>query len=257
MNCRPLVFSMWLLLGPGNVAGAEESEVAPDRPDVTDSAQTIPLGAVQLETGIEYARARQAGGPIQQSLTFQGTLRVGLSDRLEARLQGGPVVRLQGGEDTDHGSLAAGLKYRFLDDEAWWPSLGVEPFVTVPFSPTGSGRPDFGARALASWALPWRLSLDVNAGMGAVAQNGPGGYLLQALVSASLGKQITERLSGFVELFFATRRERGGRDSLEFDTGLVYLLTRQLALDAAVAITLTGRGPDVAIQTGVSVRFGR
>jgi len=257
VSCRTAVFSVWLLLGFGTIAGAEESEVAPDRPDVTDSTQTVPFGAVQLETGIEYARARQAGGPIQQNLTFHGTLRVGLGDRFEARLEAGPVVELQGGEDTDHGTLALGLKYRFVDDSSWWPSLGVEPFVRIPFSPTGSGRPDFGARGLASWTLPWRLSLDVNAGMGAVAQTGPSGYLLQALVSASLGTQITERLSAFVELFFATRGERGGRDSLGFDTGLVYLLTRRVALDASVATSLTGRGPDVAIQTGVSVRFGR
>ena len=257
MNCRPLVFSVWLLLGLGSLADAEQSEVAPDRPDVTNSTQTVPLGAVQLETGIAYARARQAGAPVQQSLAFEGTVRVGLSDRLEARLEGEPVVQLRGAEDTDHGGLGIGFKYRFLDEGSWWPSLGIQPFLKVPFAPTGSGLPDLGARVLASWDLPWRFSLDANAGMTAVAQTGPGGYLLQALVSASLAKEITERLSGFAELFFTSRGERGGRDSLGFDTGLVYLLTRQLALDAAVAITLTGRGPDVAIQTGVSVRFGR
>lgn len=257
MNPRPLVFSVWLLLGLGNVAGAEESEVAPDRPDVSDSTQTVPAGGVQIETGMEYARARQAGGPGQQDLTFQTTIRVGLSDRLEARVGVEPMVRLRGGEDTDRGGLALGLKYRFLDEDSWWPSLGIEPFVRVPIAPTGSGRPDFGSQGLVSWDLPWQLSLDVNAGAGAVAQSDRGGYLLQALVSASLGKQITERLSGFVELVFTSRGERGGRDRLGFDTGLVYLLTRRLALDVAVATSLTGRGPDVALRTGVSVRVGR
>jgi hypothetical protein len=257
VNRRALLIWLCLVLGAGSVAGAAESMVSPDRPDVTDNTATVPLGAVQIETGVEYVRARRAGAPAEQSLTLSPTVRAGLGDRLEARLEGEGLIRLRGGEDADRGALGLGLKYRFVDGDSPWPSLGLEPLVRFPIAPARSGRPDVGARALASWELPGPFTLDVNAGMAAVAQSSPGGYLLQALVSASLGWQITARLSGFGELFFASRSERGGGDSLGFDTGLVYLLTPRLGIDAALATLLTGQGPDVAVRAGVSVRLGR
>jgi hypothetical protein len=238
------------------VAADDEGTVSPDRPDVTDSTHTVPPGAVQIETGIQYTRARQAGRPAQQFLDFPGTLRIGLSDRIEARLPVDPVVQLREASDAGHGTVGFGLKYRFLDADSPWPSLGVEPVVLFHID-AGSARPDVGARGLASWELPAGFTLDVNAGMTAMAQSDPSGYLLQAQTSASLGKQISERLSGFAELFFSSKGERDGREQLGFDTGLTYLVTRWLAVDASVTTTLTGRGPDVAVQAGISVLFGR
>jgi outer membrane putative beta-barrel porin/alpha-amylase len=263
MTWRPVVLAglvpLWL-----TVAGqaADDDAVAPDRPDVTNSTQTVPAGAVQIETGIEYRRTSQAGAAAERRLAGQATLRAGVTRSLEIRLDGEPIVRLRGSEDgTAFGELVLGLKYRFLDqaDQSWWPSLGVQPFVTLPTArpPVGSGRTDFGVAGLVSWRLPLDLSLDVNAGLTAVGQSGPEDYLLQGLASASFGKQITERLAGFVELFFASRDERDGRDSLGIDGGLVFLLTRWLALDAAVGTSLRGRVPDYVVRAGVSVRFGR
>ena len=263
MSWRPLALAVCLLLGVVDRGhAAEEAAVAPDRPGVTNSAQTVPPGTLQIETGVEYARTSQAVEAAERRLAWQGAFRLGLTDRLEARLEGEPVVRLRGPEDeTGAGDLALGLKYRFLDqaEQSRWPSLGLQPFVKLPTAsqPIGSGRTDFGIVGLASWDLPWDLNLDVNAGLAAVGQSQPGGYLVQALASASLGKQITGRVSGFVEVFFASRGERDGRHNLGFDTGASFLLTRRVALDAAVETSLTGRGPDYAVRAGVSVLFSR
>lgn len=258
-----VVLTACLLHAAGGLAfGDSLSEVVPDRPDVANSTQTVPFGAFQVEAGLGYARTRIAASPAERRLSVQATLRAGVTDRLEIRLEGEPLVRLRGAEaDTDHGDLALGLKYRFLDSEEgrWWPSLGAQPFVKLPIAdaPIGSERPDFGFLALASLELPRQFSLDVNAGLAVVGQTRPNGYLLQALVAASLGRQITERLSSFVELFFASRAKRDGRDILGVGTGLTYLLTRRIALDAGVETSLTGRGPDYAFQAGVCARFGR
>ncbi len=258
-----ILLALGLLLASGGLASARaESEVTPDRPGVTDDTRTVPLGAFQIEAGLEYARTNVAASPAERRLAVQTALRIGLADRLEVRLEGEPLVRLRGAEeDTGPGDLTLGLKYRFLDapEEQWWPSLGVEPFVKLPIAdaPIGSGRPDFGFRALASLDLPWQLSLDVNAGLVAVGQVRPNGYLLQALTSASLDSAITGRLSGFVELVFASRGERDGRDSLGLNVGLVYLLTRRLALDFAGGTGLIGRGPEYVFRAGGSARFGR
>lgn len=262
VTIRSALVALGLLLQPAALVPAVAgSDVAPDRPDVTNSTQTVPPGAFQLEAGLEYARTRLAASQAERRLAVQAALRVGLTDGLEVRLEGEPLVRVRGAdEDTGNGDLALGFKYRFLDSEEgrwWWPSLGVQPFVKVPVAraPLGSERPDFGLVALATLELPSQLSLDVNAGLAAVGQTRPNGYLLEALVSASLSRALTSRLSGFVELFFASRGEREGRDALGLDTGVVFLLTRRIALDAAVETSLTGRGPDYALRGGASLRF--
>src|SRR5262245_28636669 len=249
-----------LLLWAPALAG-DAPEVAPDRPSVSTSTQTIAPGGVQLESGIQYASTHQAAAPDDRQGTVQATLRVGLTPRLEARLEGAPLVWLRGTEeDTGFGDLSVGVKYRFLDqaEGAWRPSLGVEPFVKLPSAspPIGSGRTDFGITGLISWDLPRGLHLDANAGVAAISQSDPDGFLVQATTSASLSKNITKGLSVYVELFFASPAEHGDRNSLGFDTGAVYLLTRRLALDAAVGTTLTGRGPDYVMRAGLSVLFG-
>ncbi len=253
------VLLTFCLLLVAQAEAADDSEVAPDRPTVTNSAETVPAAALQIETGLEYARS---SNPTERRLTVQATLRIGLSDRLEARLDSEPLVRLQQNRSTtSNGDVALGVKYRFLDaaEGQWWPALGVLPFVKLPVArpPIGSERPDVGLVFLISQNLPWQLSLDVNAGLVAVGQREPNGFLLQALASASLAYAVTEHFSPFVELFFASKDERHGRETMGVDGGVMYLLTRRFALDAAVRTTVAGQGPNYTLLAGVSLRFGR
>jgi opacity protein-like surface antigen len=256
----PLACALLLLCTP--VAAGADSEISPDRPDVSDSTKTVPRGALQIEGGLEHAKTRVAGGESQRRLGVQATLRAGVTDRFEVQLGGEPFVRLRGAtDDTGHGDLMLAVKYRFLDgrEGAWWPSLGVRPFVKFPIAPApiGSERPDFGVIALASFDLPGHVNLDLNTGLVAVGQMRPSGYRLQALTSASLSREVAEGFSAFVELTYASRQERDKRDTVGLNAGVIYLLTKNVALDAAVGTSLAGPGPDYAIMAGVSVRFGR
>lgn len=255
-----LALAAALLAPVAGLAAEADGGVEPDRPDVSNSTKTVVPGAVQLEAGVEYARARVAEKPDERRFAVQASLRAGVTDRLELRLDGEPLVRLRGEEDqTDRGDVALGLKYRFLDAKNGWPSLGLQPFVKLPIAekPIGTEKPDFGLLGLASFDLPWQLDLDVNAGVALIGQNRPGGYLIQALTSASLSREILEKLAAFVEIFYASRAEWRSRDTVALDAGIVWKLTRRLALDAAVETSLAGPGPDWAVRAGLSARFGR
>ena len=154
-----------------------------------------------------------------------------------------------------------GFKWRFYDppEGSALPSLGVQPAVKLPTasSPIGTERVDFSAEALASFDLPWALSLDVNAGLAAIAQARPGGYLLQALVAATLSTEIDERWLPFVGLSYVSRATRDGHDTLSIQPGLTWRVTRNAALDVSVQTSLLGRAPDYEVRLGASVRFGR
>jgi hypothetical protein len=259
---RRLLAALAVLLPLAAGAAEEPEPIAPDRAGASTGTSTVGAGAVQVETGLAYRRESVAGGPAERQFNVDLLARVGVTDRLDLGFFGDPLVRLRNDVDaTDHGDFTLFAKYRFLDapDDSRVPSLGVLPFVKLPVAeePFGSGKTDFGALLLASFALPASLSLDLNAGMAAVGQSCPGGYLPQALAAAGLGHDVTDSLALFTDLFYATREQRGGRDTLLLDAGVLWRPTRDLALDASAVTSLAGAGPDWAVRGGVSVRFGR
>jgi Putative MetA-pathway of phenol degradation len=232
--------------------------VEPDRPDISISTHTVPVCALQVELGLEYARSHD--DPTERRLALQTTLRTGLTDRLEVRLDSEPVVRLQ--EDSDDagvGDIAVGVKARLLEPGAGqgWPTLGVQLFIKIPTArtPIGSGRLDGGFLVLADQDLPWELQLTVKAGLAVLGQ--PHGSLLQGIASASLSREFLDRLSPFPEMFFASREERDGQDSVGLNAGAFYRVTRRVALDAAAEVTLNRHRPDYALGAGVSWLVGR
>ena len=242
-------------------AAADDDEIEPDRPSVANSARTVPAGAFQLETGVEYGRTSRAGASAQRHALVETLARVGVVDRVEAQVGWEPLVHLRGpDDDTGVGDVTLAVKLRAFDPPAGssWPTLGALPFVKLPVAdaPIGSGRPDFGVSALASFDLARGVGLDVNAGLAAVGQGRPSGYLPQALTSAALSFELGDAIP-FVEVFYASRDERDGRHHVGLDAGLVYRVTKRVALDAAIETSLAGDGPDWAVRAGVSVRFGR
>jgi outer membrane putative beta-barrel porin/alpha-amylase len=258
---RPALVLVLLLLP--RVAGAGESPepISPDRAGASASADTVGRGVVQVESGIAYLRESVGVEPTERRLRVEAAIRAGVTERFELRLEGLPLVRLRGAEDeTGLGEIFVTAKYRFLDaaGDAWRPALGVLPFVKLPVSepPLGSGKTDVGAILLASFVLPGQVSLDLNAGLAAVGQSRPSGSLMQALAAVGTSRDVADWLTLFTDLLYASRDERGGRDSLLLDLGAIWRPTPSIALDASALTSLAGRGPDWAVRAGVSVRFG-
>ena len=259
---RALTAVALVLLAVGPACAASDDVIDPDRPDTTNSANPVARGRVQLETGAFYRRTSEAGAPAERRLSWEATLRIGVANNTEFRIDSEPVVHVDGRrEETDVGDFTLGLKYRFLNthEGEWWPSIALNPFVKLPTAQEsiGSGETDAGLLLLASFNLPSDFALDVNAGAVLVGQHGPGGQLVQARASASLSRRLIDGLSGFVELAFASRDTRAGRDGLGVQTGLIWRVTRDVALDTAVSASVAGAAPDFGVRAGVSVRFGR
>jgi hypothetical protein len=260
---KSLALVVVLLCLPVVGAGEEAEPISTDRAGASTGTATVGTGAFQLETGVSYFHARVAGSAPDRRFQVEAGLRGGVTERLELRIEGRPIVWLRGEADaTDVGDFLVSVKYRFADapEGSWVPSLGVLPFVKLPVAeePIGSGKTDFGALLLASFALPARLSLDVNAGLNTVGQNRPGGYRLQALAAAGLGFEIGEPVTLFTEVVYASRGARlDSADNVLVDAGVVWRASRNVAVDASVLTSLLGAGPDWGIRTGVSVRFGR
>lgn len=251
-----------LVLAGGAIGADEDDAIEPDRPDAASGARTVGRGRAQLESGLVFERTRAAGEPIERRVFAESMLRLGLTDRLEVRVEGQPVVWLRGGEEAaDVGDVRLSAKWRLFDppEGSAWPAAALNPFVKLPTAPEpiGSGKADFGGVLIASFELPARFALDLNAGLAAIGQTRPDGYLVQALTAASLSREIGRGLIAFGELFYGSRDERDGSDQAGLDAGILWIVTRDLALDVAAGTSLYGRLPDVFVRAGGSIRFGR
>jgi Putative MetA-pathway of phenol degradation len=253
------VLMLVLLAMIPSIPPALAAEIEPDRPEVTESARLVPRGAVQLESGLAFSSERRAGLATEKTFEADANLRMGVSRHVELNLGWEPLVRVRGPEDdTGIGDVTLGVRYRFVEgfeDELWPPHLAVKVFAKLPAAaePLGTGRPDFGVLLLASFELWQDFELEVNVGAAAIGQTRPSGFLGQAIATASLSRDLAPSLLGFVELLFNSREERGGREQLALNVGLVYRLTSTLAVDAGVQTSVVGQGPDYVVRTGLSV----
>lgn len=257
-----VLLGLLLAIGVSTAEAEEKSRVDPDRPSVSNSARTVPPGAVQIESGIEYARTSMGGARTERQLSVQATGRAGVAERLELRVEMEPLVHLKGpADETGVGDLVLGAKWEFLEapEGVRWPSMALLPFVKVPTAsaPIGSERTDFGLLLLMSFDLPASIGFDLNAGLVGVAQERPSGYLVQALVSGAFSMEIGEHLSPFVEMFYTGPEERDGLAGLSVGGGVVYRVTRRVAIDGALYASIAGRAPDYMARAGLTVRFGR
>jgi hypothetical protein len=242
---------------------AHAEEIQPDRPEVTESANLVPKGSVQLETGLVFASQRAAASPTQRTFGIEADLRIGLGRNFEVDIEGDPFVRVRGpADDTGFGDITLGVRYRFIEaveDQAWPPSVAMKPFVKLPIAgePIGSGRPDFGLLLMASFSLPLEFEVEVNAGAAAIGQSGSGGFRAQALASAAVSREIVHGLLAFLELLYRSREQADEGQQLSVNAGLIYRITPTIAVDGGVQASLLGQAPDYVIRTGLSVLWGR
>lgn len=260
MCIRAGVAALLVLMVVTAVEAQETEPLSSDRPGIGTSAETVPRGALQLETGFDYSRERRAGEPAQRRSSLATTLRFGLFDGVELRIDGEPVVGLRGAEDaTSVGDFVLGAKLRLLDgaEGLLRPTLSLLPAVKLPTAPEpiGTERADFILLGLASFNFG-AVGVDLNAGVAALGQRDPEGYLIQALLVATVTGDVTDKLKVFGELFYTSPSDRDGDDVVGASAGVIYGLTRTVALDAAFITTFAGRGPDYRIQAGITIRFG-
>ncbi len=261
MRVETLVFLALALIASDAAAQARRKPIEPGSPGNATAATTVGSGLIQVESGVAYSHTDTSSG-VERRFSVESSLRLGLTETVELRVDGEPIVSL-GGPDRAVGSgdYVLNLVWYFTQPrpESSWPALAVQPFLKVPTAtgPIGSGKTDFGALMLASFDLPGAIALDVNAGMAAVGQTRPSGWLLQAIVGATATWAPDNPLAPFIGVTYFSREERGSGDRLSVQAGLLWRVTHDFALDASVETGLLGQTPEYLPRPGFSLRFGR
>lgn len=257
MNGRALVLLGLLSAAPlaaQDFSGLPEP-LNTDRPDFTEGTATVPAGHYQLEGGYTFTRQ---GTDESQSLG-ELLLRIGVNDRVEARLGIGsydwddPGIagepRINGYEDP-----VLGMKIRLTGDDAKT-QLAILLSTTVPVGSDGFTSDDWQpeAKLALGWDLTDRISL---APMLVYTYASDGGERFnQFAASLSAGFSLNDQWGAYLEAYGFSKESVDGSATTYLDTGLSYLISKDVQLDVRVGAGLDSPHPNWYAGLGAAIRF--
>ena len=243
-----IIISLGLVTGFGQ-------DLETDRPDQTESSNTIPKGTFQIESGmgVELTTTGAYGSPnVSRSFTVPTSLfRIALTDFLEARFvntlrrnstqsSGGFVT----GKSWQIDDLQVGAKIRFFKGDGWKPQIGLMSHVLMPVGSEYQNRFGVINKLLISHDFKNGMSLGYNLGYNYLGK-GTGDFNY----SISLAFPVTERIGVYIEAYtldaFYTPSHA--------DAGFTFMLKDNIQLDYSFGLGITNRSNYQAI--GISIRM--
>lgn len=237
--------------------------INPDRPGLADGSSVIGAKRLQIESGLQ-AEFRRQPGTREHTLFIPTLLRIGISDRWEARIEGNTFTRtsdfdVAGLTDRVSGlaPFSLGFKYHIQDsDGVPHPSLGTIVRI-FPTWGTSDYRPHHvtgDLRLVADWDFAPKLSLNPNVGVG-IYEDDQGKAFAAGLFAMTLNYLPTKKLNPFIDLGLQAPEEKKGKTSVIFDAGLAVIVGRNVQLDASVGTGAHGQSPPHPfVSVGVSLR---
>lgn len=262
---------LWFTLVPLSASG-QEGPIVTDRPDQTESAMTVSPGLVQFEAGLSFTHDADAVGRLRRFTVPATLVRVGLLDRLEARLGFAGWQRVEQGAPgngaTQQGiaDLDVGFKLRLAQERGAAPQVAVIASATLPTGQSGfsSERVDPTLLLAASNTLSERVSLGYNVGaqwstvdVGAADGRPVLETAVRALYTLAFGLAVAERVGVFAEAFGELDLDRGGSNPVALDGGVTVSLRDNLQLDLSAGIGLNEAADDWFLGGGVAIRVPR
>lgn len=251
------------------LAAPVEPPTFSDRPDATNGTHIVPVGAWQLEIGLdaEVAQRRADSSP----LATESTLRVGIHERVELRLLEGDLHEWITAATDEDGSFVSGTSLRAtrraLDDvpllefsakvrltnediPRYVPSLGIQPLLA--FRPPGKayrGVPIVGLVFILGQPFGQYTILDLNAAV-RVDGNLTGKKIVSGYVSGSIGVQPHHRVLLYAELLGVVAASR--EEILVTDGGVLVTVHSRIILDLSGRVTLIGSYRTAGVVAGMT-----
>ncbi len=251
----------------GLPSAATEPELITDRPDQTESSDTVARGYVQVELGYTHSEGDEAGAEVQTDSVPETLVRIGLHDAVELRVGLGGYQDVKIGSGPSASSVdgladsSLGVKVGLLEGDGKAPKTALLATISLPTgdSDLTSDQVDPSFRLTFANDLTERLSLGYNVGAAWSTTNDGSGdedTLSVAEWTVALGIGATDKLGFFVEAYGATGLSAGGGPDNWLDGGVTWLLRPNVQLDAAVGQSLTN-SDDWFAGLGISFRLPR
>lgn len=248
------------LAGLATAAPVLADDINADRPGIADGSGVVGAGRLQVEAGLQ--REWRDDGDARKRLTYvPALLRIGIDDHWEARIEGntfGWQNQSDAARSTGAMPVSLGVKYHVTGNgESGAPGVAViaRVFPRSGSDTFGTHRATGDVRLVADVALTPDWSVTPNIGV-ARQEDDTGRQFNTALLAGTLSYAASKQLNVFVDTGVQSREERHGRKQVIIDTGVAYVLTPDVQLDATIGRGTHGATPPrVYASAGVSVRF--
>ncbi|HET8804594.1 MAG TPA: transporter [Aequorivita sp.] len=236
----------------------ENLDLITDRPDATESPNTVPQNHIQIETGLYYEAFTE--NDIQQETQGYNTtlLRFGVLKNLEVRL-GWDFEETQysvNNEDLENvlsgfSPLLVGAKVAIAQENKLLPNIGLLIHAHLPFFASKDYRPETtGLEAMFSFSHTLSEKSNLGYNLGASWQNDANG--IEYIYTLAYGYSLTDRLGIYGEVY--GNLPENNRAQHFADAGITYLVKDNLQLDATVGTGIT-KGQDILLGAGISYRI--
>lgn len=251
----PLAF---VALGPMPLAAQGPSDpIVTDRPDFTESPETVHPGLIQVEGGYTFSGTgrehRHAVGEI--------LVRAPAAERLELRIGINSYVftGAPGGEGSGLEDASLGFKVKLLEGAEQAGLVHPAAALIVAASvPTGSSayrgetiQPE--AKLAFGWSLAERASLASNLNFAALREDGD--HFVRLAGSISFGYALSERVGSYLEAFGFDREEDTGPATGYLNGGLTLLVSPHHQIDVRAGAAVSSERTDYFFGVGAGVRW--
>jgi hypothetical protein len=240
-------------------------DLSPDRPDVTESAYTVDAGHYQLEMDFANFTYDKTGGTTTKAWDVGDfNFKAGLLNNVDAQFVYDNYLNVQTKDNSGKSTTQSGfgdfttrLKINLWGDDGGKTAFALLPFVKFPTSTDnlGNNAVEGGVVFPLAVSLPHDFDLSLETAASFMKNAGNGGYHEEFIASASVDHRIIGKLSGFLEFLsnFTTESHAGWVGTV--DTGLEYLVTKNIQLDCDCYFGLTRAAADFNPFAGITVRF--
>ncbi|QOV87505.1 transporter [Humisphaera borealis] len=236
-------------------------EMAPDRPDTTESPFTLDAGHYQFE--LSFGEWRKEGGSEELAI-LPTNLKIGLTNNADLQLVVNPYLRTQsaGTSDAGHGDTQVRLKVNLWGNDGGDGFFGETALAVMPFIQLPTGADAFSNDDHLEWGvivplilpLPAEFSLTVMAEFDWV-RDGRGGYDTLFVHTASLSREISGPFAGYIEYVGVQPIDGDGEYQASLGGGLTYQLSDNVLLDCGAEAGLNSAADDLRIFAGMSFRL--
>jgi hypothetical protein len=240
-------------------------DLSPDRPDVTESPYTVDAGHYLLEmdfVNFTYDKTDGTTTKIWEAGDFN--FKAGLLNNVDVQFVYDNYlnVRTEGrsGKSTTQsgfGDFTTRLKINVWGDDGGKTAFALLPYIIFPTSTDGLGdnAVEGGVIFPLAVSLPYNFDLSLETAASYLKNDDGDGYHEEFIASASLDHQIIGKLSGFLEFFSNVSTESHAGWVGTVDTGLEYLVTKNIQIDLDCYCGVTPAAADYNPFCGITVRF--
>lgn len=238
-------------------------ELSTDRPDKTESPYTVDAGHFQYEGDLVLFNDDLSSSSRNNSLIFNNmNIKLGLTNNTDIQFVI-PTYTLNtivnnkpSNQGEFGGDLVTRLKINLFGNDEGSIASAIMPYVKIPLNKNISNNSFEGG-----FTVPFSIELPLEIGLGFMAQydyvknESDNNYHSEFVTSFALGKDITDKLGAYVEIFSQSSNEKGAEWISTLDGGITYAINEDIQLDLGINLGLTEASDKFNPFLGLSFRI--